>query len=158
MEELSFPLGRSFAIVAKKYFGVLTKLLENLAVERYYSILILIDKSERPCTQHYICEQLRIDKVSMVRMIDYLIKKEMVHKVLNEKDRREYFIKLTPTAFQLMPEIYNAVSSVNEAALKGISAEQQKMLYKNIDQIKQNLESLPSETVYINYKKAGKKI
>lgn len=154
----SFPLGRSFALLAKNYFGVLTKLLENLEVERYYSILILIDKSGETCTQQQLCEQLKFDKVSMVRMVDYLLKKGFVEKVQNEKDRREYFVVLTAKAVQLMPELYDAINTLNKAVLKGISKEQQKLLKENIDLMQQNLEVMPSEKIYINYKKASKKI
>lgn len=154
----SFPLGRGFAILAKNYFGALTKLLENSEVERYYSILILLDKTEEYCTQQFICEQLKIDKVSMVRMIDHLIKKGLVKKVQNEKDRREYFIELTTKGIKTMPELYEAIQKLNKAAFKGVPKEQQKQFMDQMNLILQNLESLPSETVYINYKKAVKKI
>lgn len=152
------PFGRSLAILTKSYFGALAKRLEHLEIERYYSILIIIHKSETVCTQHYIGEQLKIDKVSMVRMIDYLIKKGFVKKIQNPNDRREYFIELTAKATQLMPELYAAIDEVNKAALKGLNKEQQKMLYENIATIQTNLDSLPSEKIFINYKTSNKKI
>ena len=94
----------------------------------------------------------------MVRMIDYLIKKGFVNKIQNPKDRREYFIELTAKATQLMPELYAAIDEVNKAALKGLTKEQQKMLYENIASIQSNLDSLPSEKIFINYKTSNKKI
>ena len=154
----TFPFGRNFALLAKNYFGVLSKLLADSEVERYYSILILLDKSKELCTQQFICEQLQIDKVSMVRMIDHLIKKGLVNRVRNEQDRREYFIVPTAKSKKAMPELYAAVAQVNKAALKGISKAEQKILFKNIELIQTNLSSLPSEIVYINYKKASKKV
>ena len=89
------PLGRSLAILAKTYYGALTKRLEHLEIERYYSILILIENHGAACTQQFICDELRMDKVSMVRIVDYLIEKKYVKKVVNPKDRREHFIQLT---------------------------------------------------------------
>lgn len=74
------PLGRSLSLLAKTYFGALTKRLEHLEVERYYSILIIIENGGTGCTQQHICNSLGIDKVSMVRILDYLIEKNLLKK------------------------------------------------------------------------------
>jgi MarR family transcriptional regulator, transcriptional regulator for hemolysin len=152
------PFGRSLALLAKSYFGALAKRIEHLEIERYYSILIIIDKSTIQCSQQYIAEKLKIDKVSMVRMIDYLIKKSFVQKVQNPDDRREYFVALTSKGSKLMPELYAAIEEVNKAALKGLTKEQQKIFYQNISTVQTSLDSLPSEKIFINYTKSNKKI
>lgn len=151
------PLGRSLAVLAKTYFGALTKRLEHLEIERYYSILIIIESNEKDCTQQFICDELKMDKVSMVRIIDYLIEKKFVKKVVNPNDRREHFITLTKKAVSNLPLIHQAIDEVNAAALKGIAKEKQKELYVHLNTIQQNLATLPSEKIYINYKKASKK-
>ena len=151
------PLGRSLAILAKTYYGALTKQLEHLEIERYYSILILIENHGADCTQQFICDELKMDKVSMVRIVDYLIEKKYVKKVVNPKDRREHFIQLTKKAIEVLPAIHQAIDEVNSSALKGIAKEKQKELYANLNTIQKNLAHLPSEKIYINYKKASKK-
>lgn len=150
------PLGRSLALLAKTYFGALTKRLEHLEVERYYSILILIETSDSGCTQQYICDNLKIDKVSMVRILDYLTKKKYVKKVVNPKDRREHFVELTPKAKKVMPEIYKEIDSLNTLTFKGFSKEKQKEFYKNMTLIYENIEGLPAHKIFVNYKKANK--
>ncbi|MBL0049115.1 MAG: MarR family transcriptional regulator [Bacteroidetes bacterium] len=149
------PFGRSLAVLAKTYFGALTKRLEHLEIERYYSVLVVIEDSEGPCSQQYICDKLKIDKVSMVRIIDYLIKKKYVKKLLNPNDRRAYLVELTKKSISLLPEIHQAIDSVNKEALHGISKEKQKELYKHLSLIQKNLEHLPTQKIYINYKKAN---
>lgn len=42
------PFGRSLAVLAKTYFGALTKRLEHLEIERYYSVLMVIEALGRP--------------------------------------------------------------------------------------------------------------
>jgi DNA-binding MarR family transcriptional regulator len=153
----SLPLGRSLAILVKIYFGALAKRLEHLEIERYYSILILIENTGR-CTQQFICDQLKIDKVSMVRIMDHLIEKKYVKKMLNPNDRREYFVELTSKGTDRMPEIHSAIAEVNQVAFKGLSKECQNDFYKSIALMQQNLEELPSQKIFINYKKANKKI
>jgi MarR family transcriptional regulator for hemolysin len=151
------PLGRSLAVLAKTYYGALTKRLEHLEIERYYSILILIENHGSNCTQQFICDELKMDKVSMVRIIDYLIEKKYVKKVVNPSDRREHFIQLTKKSIAVLPSIHQAIDEVNTAALKGISKEKQKELYGHLNTIQRNLAHLPAEKIFINYKKSSKK-
>lgn len=151
------PFGRCLAILTKSYFGALTKRLEHLEIERYYSILILIENSPNGCSQQYICDHLKMDKVSMVRIIEYLTNKKFVKKVLNPLDRREYFVMLTSKAIKTMPQIHQAISDVTNEAMRGISKQDQKIMYNSLSAIQKNLESLPSQKIYINYKKASKK-
>lgn len=153
----SLPFGRSLAIAAKSYFGALTKRLEHLEIERYYSILILVESTTTGCTQQFICDQLKIDKVSMVRILDYLMKKHFIRKIVNPSDRREYLIELTEKAIGVLPEIHACIEAVNTAAMKGIPKLHQKELTQWIFKIQENLEELPAQKIYINYKKAGKK-
>lgn len=153
----SLPFGRSLAILAKSYYGALTKRLEHLEIERYYSILILIEDSEGACTQQYICDKLKMDKVSMVRIMDYLIEKKFVKKNLNPNDRREYLVELSKKATNLLPEIHAAIDEVNKAAFKGVSKEKQRELYSQLSLVQQNLDQQPSQKIFINYKKANKR-
>lgn len=152
----SLPFGRSLAILAKTYFGALSKRLEHLEIERHYSILIFIEGAENGCTQQCICDCLKIDKVSMVGRLDYLIKKKYVKKTINPSDRREHLIELTQKARNVLPEIHKAIDSLNKDAFKGLSKEQQKELYGFIHKVQSNLDPLPSQKIYINYKKAKK--
>jgi MarR family transcriptional regulator, transcriptional regulator for hemolysin len=150
----SLPFGRSLAILAKTYFGALSKRLEHLEIERHYSILIFIEGASNGCTQQCICDCLKIDKVSMVGRLDYLIKKKYVKKMVNPSDRREHLIELTQKARKVLPEIHKAIDSLNKDAFKGLTKEQQKELYRFMHQVQSNLEPLPSQKIYINYKKA----
>ena len=152
----SLPFGRSLAILAKTYFGALTKRLEHLEIERHYSVLIFIERANNGCTQQCICDCLKIDKVTMVGVLDYLIKKKYVKKKVNPADRREHLIELTKKAKTVLPEIHAAIDELNSSAFKGLSKQKQKEMYLCVNLIQSNLDSLPSQKIYINYKKAIK--
>lgn len=153
----AMPLGRFFAYITKSYYGALSKRMEDLDIDRYYSVLLAIDKSGTNCTQQSLCHMLDIDKVSMVRMIDYFLKKKLVRKIQNPADRREYFLELTPKARKRMPEFYAAIEEMNQVALKGFSPEQQEAFVRQLLAIEANINELPAENVIINYKKSPKK-
>lgn len=153
----AMPLGRFFAYITKSYYGALAKRLEDLEIDRYYSVLLAIDKWGKNCTQQSLCHLLNIDKVSMVRMIDYFLKKKFVRKLQNPADRREYFLELTPKAQKRMPEFYAAIEEMNRVALRGFTPEQQASFLRQLLLVEANINELPSEKVIINYKKSPKK-
>lgn len=148
------PFGRALAILTKSYYGALTKRLEHLDIERYYSVLLIIEESENKCTQQDICDFLKIDKVTMVRIMDYLVNKKLIKKDVNPTDRREYVIALTKKAVAIMPSIHEAIESLNKDALKGIPKQKQKELHENLAMVQSNLNQLPSHKIFINYKKS----
>jgi DNA-binding MarR family transcriptional regulator len=152
----TIPLGGTFSLLTKTYFGALTKQLEALEVERHFSILLLIETSKKGCCQQNICDQLKIDKVSMVRMLDYLIEKKYIKKVVNPADRREYFLELTPLAVKNMPVIHAAIDELNAHAFEGIPKNKRKDFYKTLEQLDKNLNKLPANKILVNYKKSRK--
>lgn len=152
------PLGRHLAILTKMYYGALSKQLEHLEIEKHYSVLVLIENSEHPCTQQYISDTLKIDKASMVSVIDYLSEKKLIKRTNNPADRRAYWIELTPKAHLIMPELHEKINELNKVALKGLNKTQALEFNKALCLISENLDNLPSDRVIINFKKVKKNI
>ncbi len=149
-----FPLGRRFGLLMRLYFGALTKKLEALDIDRHYSILILLESSEQDCCQQDISNILKIDKTSMVRMIDYLVKKGYIKRLVNPKDRREHRVCLTPKARKTLPRIHKAIDELNDIATLGLSSRQLKSFYDGLDTLTDNLASEPGHTIIVNFTKA----
>jgi DNA-binding MarR family transcriptional regulator len=149
------PLGKLCAMVTKPYFGALVARLEYLGIEKNFSVLILLEEKGN-CTQQDISDALQIDKVSMVKIIDGFAKKGFVKRVQNAKDRREYFIELTPKARKMLPVIHKGISELNEEAFKGIKDADRKKLYKMLLKINDNIKHFPSAHVIV-YKTTKRK-
>ena len=146
------PLGKLLGDITKSYFGALSKRLEPLGINRHFSTLIAIDTAEEKCTQQYISNLLSIDKVTMVRILDYHVKKKFIKRVVNPKDRREHIIELTEKAKKTMPLIYEEIENMNNTAFEGLSKAQSKLFREQIGVIFQNVESLPANKVSIKLK------
>jgi MarR family transcriptional regulator for hemolysin len=146
------PLGRHFAMLTKMYFGALTKRLEHLEIDRHYSILILVEKNPEKCTQQFISNELKIDKASMVRIVDYMVKKDFLKRTINPSDRREHRMELTAKAKKFMPVIHKEISNLNSAATKGLNNNQVKEFYSAISKVSVNLTKEPAKRVIVNYK------
>src|ERR1700741_550307 len=150
------PLGKLCSMVTTPYFGALILKMERLGLEKNFSVLILIEKKEN-CTQQYISGTLQIDKVTMVKVIDDLTKKNLVKRIQNPKDRREYFIELTAAGHKILPKIHKAIKELNEVAFKGLKPKEQKEFYETLVKVSDNVKEFPTSHIVI-YKATKKKL
>jgi len=150
-------LGKTFAILARLFIGAVSKKLEGLDIDRYYIILILLDNSEEKLTQQEICEILKVDKVMMVKMIDYLSSYNYVERTRNPEDRREQHINLTSKARRILPRIKEAYSSITNAAFKGMAEEDKRVFLHSLNSIQNNLSNITSHEVLLSIKRQASK-
>jgi DNA-binding MarR family transcriptional regulator len=155
-EKMNVPVGTKALIMSKRYYGVLSKCLEDLEVERYYSILYFLSENDG-CTQQHICNNLAIDKTAMVKVIDYLIKAGYIDRNVNPDDRREHFIVLTKKGTKHTEEIVAAFKSLDDKIFADISKTEKDIFIKVLCRLTSNLEILPSNDLFFNYKKTARK-
>jgi DNA-binding MarR family transcriptional regulator len=151
------PFGGLTGSITKYYYGALSKMFENLDIERYFTVMVVIDRTQEKCTQQYLSDFLNVDKVTMVRILDYLVKKGMIKRVVNKEDRREHLVQLTKKGITTIPQIHEGICKLNKIALKGFSEIDQKQLWKFIEHILNNLQHLSINQVDIKIKKTSKK-
>jgi MarR family transcriptional regulator, transcriptional regulator for hemolysin len=133
------PLGRSLSVIGRNYLHVLNKKLKHLDIDRNYYALLLIEKAEGKITQQELAGQLDIDKVTMLRSIDYLSEKGYVVRIKNLDDRRKYSLVLTKKAKKAIPEIKKSYGDINDIALHGLKPSQISQFHTLINIIKKNL-------------------
>lgn len=147
------PLGKAMGVITKNYWGALSKKLEHVGIDRHFTTMVAIDNAKKKCTQQYLSDLLTIDKVAMVRVLDYLVAKGMITRTVNPKDRREHIIKHTAKAKKIMPEIHNVICQMNKIALKGFNTTDEELFNGYIKTIILNLKNLPVNEVDIKIKK-----
>ena len=150
------PVGTKALIFSKFYYGVLSKNLENIDTERYFAILYFLSENNG-CNQQCICNNLAIDKTAMVKVIDYLMKTDMVERDINPKDRREHFIKLTKKGQKQTEEIVKAFKAIDANIFSTISKDEQEIFLKVLTKLSSNLKELPSNDLFFNYKKTARR-
>ena len=139
----NLPLSKICSMVTKPYYGALLHKMQHSEVEKSFAVLILLE-NKKNCTQQFISCALRIDKVSMVKIIDGFSKKGLVKRTQNPNDRREFFIELTAKAHKILPEIHTAIIELNQEAFKGFEPDEIKTFYDSLFKVIQNVEDLPS--------------
>lgn len=149
-------VGTKALILSKLYYSVLSKSLESIDIERYYSILFFLNENNG-CNQQCICNNLAIDKTAMVKVIDYLIKVGFVDRNVNPDDRREHFIVLTKKGLKQTAEIVKAFEDIDKEIFSSIPKEEQLIFNKVLCQLSSKLKELPANDLFFNYKQTSKK-
>lgn len=111
------PLGKFFTILTKQYINLLSKQLDHIPIDRYFYPLYLIAKSNELYSQNDLAEQLYVDKVTVVRVIDYLEKHKMAERQQHPNDRRCHVLKVTEKGWEFIPIIEEAMLKTNEVFL-----------------------------------------
>jgi MarR family transcriptional regulator for hemolysin len=155
-EPSRIPMHFLFSRLTKSFLGALVSKLEGKGPDKYFSALLLIHRSGETLTQQELADQLRVDKTSIVRVIDYLSKTGFIKRKINPEDRRQHLLELTSKAKAVMPEIESCVEEMNGLALKGFTEKEKKQYYEMLDRIYCNLSGLPSDNIYLNYIKTKK--
>ena len=146
-------LGLLFGKFTKQYIGFITKQLEEVPIERYFYVLLMIHKCDQKLTQKDVAELLEKDKTSTVRILDYLQDHEMITRIKNPKDRREHFIVLTDRAIKYIPKIDEAFETVNEVILQGLSDSEKLFFYEILGKMISNLSQEPKDIIELNFDK-----
>jgi DNA-binding MarR family transcriptional regulator len=154
-DKTDISIGTKAFILSKLYYGVLSKNLESLGVERYYAILHFIYNNSG-CTQQHICNNLAIDKTAMVKVLDYLIEAEFVQRHKNPEDRREHFITLTKKGIAQTSEIVSSFAALDDEIFSGISSKAKQNFITILHKVSGNLRQMPANNLVFNYTKTGK--
>ena len=118
------PFGRVLSLTGRRFLYLINEKLDHLDIERNFYALILIEQFGEKITQQELAGLLESDKVSVVRIIDYLSENGYVERGVNSLDKRKYRLLLTEKAKKELPEIRKAIEEVTQLAFQGLSSAQ----------------------------------
>ena len=100
-----------------------------------YNILRILRGAGKPLSTLQIRQRM-LDKMSDTsRIVDRLVKKELVQKVICKTDRRLVDVTITDTGLQLLDQL-DSYNEQMDAMLGGLSEEEAKMLNQLLDKIR----------------------
>ncbi len=133
------PLGRMLSTIGKGYLHLLRLKLQHLDIDRNYYALILIERQDGIITQKELALLLDSDKVSIVRIVDYLAKNGYVQRKRKTDDRRKHSLNLTSKGRLAIPEIKESFAEINDIVLNGLEKQQIAELTQTINKLKLNI-------------------
>jgi DNA-binding MarR family transcriptional regulator len=145
-----------FSMLAKSFWGALARKLEGKGPERYFYTLLVIHEKDEQITQQELADYFKIDKASMVRVIDYLSKAGYIKRKVDPSDRRQHFLLLTSRGKAFVPVLKEAIEELNALALDGIGEKEKKAFYEMLEKVCGNLAQLPKDNFFLNFKKINR--
>lgn len=119
--EITEPLGRRLAYAGKNMLTMLNCTLRDMDIERCFYPLLLINNGGGQLTQQDLCVLLKTDKVTVLRVVDYLSDNGYVTRQIHEKDKRKHLLVATHKAAIKIQTIVQSLEYVERAALVGLS-------------------------------------
>ncbi len=133
------PVGRVMASISRTFLENLQRNLAHLDIERSFYPLLLIEAGNGRLTQKDLARKLTINKVQVVRIVDYLSSHGYVERSRNSDDRRKTSLEITSKAKRFLPDIKSAIQETMDTALKNIPEEKIDELYSLLREIEKNL-------------------
>lgn len=138
-KQIEQPVGRILAHLGRSFLTGLNKKLSHLDIERNYYALLLIGNAEGNITQQELAQMLDTDKVTVVRIVDYLSQKGYIKRVRDLGDRRKYNLVITAKASKEIGKISSVMAEITTAAFKNIAEAQKKAFYQTLEQLSVNI-------------------
>lgn len=153
MEKTSaFNLG----FIARLYLGIVVDRLEHLGIDRFFYPLLYIHENSGKISQQDLAEKLKVDKVYVVKIVDYLTKHGLVERKACKLDRRKHLLVSTSKAVKLIPEIDKIYQQTEAEMFQGFNQKEIKQLKTQILQLQQNLLNIGKAPMSAEYKKLKK--
>jgi MarR family transcriptional regulator for hemolysin len=149
------PLGKYFAYFTKQYIGYFTNQLVDLPIDRYFYPLYLIGKYKGSMHQKELCALLHADKVTVNRIIEYLVKHKMIEKKVDAADRRRYNLHLKPSVSNYIERIEKAIVETDEFILGG--AANKELFRENVIHLHKELQEQNFEDISLTFKRVKNK-
>ena len=132
---LNSSFGFMLAKAAQKIADIAHESLTPLQFDtRQVGLLITIKKYE-PVTQARISKLLRIDRTTMVALIDDLENRGLVVRTESPQDRRVNNLTLTAKGTEILDQAWKKILESEEIVLQGLSTAEKQSLIKILEKI-----------------------
>ncbi len=154
MSKYEEPLVHQMLQIGKKYLSVFSEISQEIPIERFHYILLLIDEHKETFTQKALAELLKVDKSYIVTIIDYLTNNGFVYRETKIEDRRQQVIKLTQKAKDFIPKINESIAELNKKALCNLSKEKVAAFFEALKEIQTNLNKINTSEISLKFQKS----
>ena len=103
---------------------------------------LMLFGEERYLTPKGIAHKMNVVKSRITKIIDGLVKKELVHRIKDPEDSRISLLSLTPQGQSKLQEINLFLDDVHKQVLLQMPAEQRNTLLMNLDMLKSSMEAV----------------
>jgi DNA-binding MarR family transcriptional regulator len=110
---------------------------QGIAPKHYYYLRALYE--ENGITQIELGERVGMNRATVTRVVDTMVRSGLVRRIRNPDDRRKINIVLTPRAERLRQPLLHTVETLNAEAMRGLSATEARVLRAALRHVLENL-------------------
>ncbi|MDW8296103.1 MAG: MarR family transcriptional regulator [Raineya sp.] len=144
-------LGLYFHLLDKTYHKLLSYDLDFTGLERYFFVLWAISKAEEPLSQQNLADLLKVDKATIVRIVDDLEQKGYIKRFLNENDKRAYVLILDKKGQRYIKDIQEGIRNLNDEMLFNFSPREKEIFVELLRKAYQNLSQEPQSDFFLQF-------
>jgi DNA-binding MarR family transcriptional regulator len=93
-----------------------------------WRVLATLGFRKEPCSAQYVAECTRTHKSTISRAVTALMKRQVIERVENENDRREFRLRLTRKGRALYEELFPRLLQREQEILAGLTAQERRDL------------------------------
>ncbi len=105
-----------------------------------WRVLATLGFRHAPCSAQYIAQCTRTHKSTISRAVTSLMKRQIIERVENEDDRREFRLRLTRKGATLYEELIPRLLRKEQEILSGLSAQERRDFARLLGKIEQSLD------------------
>ena len=132
---LNSSFGFMLAKAAQKIANIAQEGLAPLQLDTRQAGLLATIKKYEPVTQTRISKLLRIDRTTMVALIDDLENRGLVVRTESPKDRRVNNLALTAKGTEILDQAWKKILESEEIGLQSLSTSEKQSLIKMLEKI-----------------------
>lgn len=141
MERLGFLL----TMVKGGALAICTEALAPLGLHvKQFGLLLVLD-TEGPESQQALAEWTRMDRTTMVTLVDFLEERGLVKRERNPDDRRAYLVRITADGRRLLRRARQAMDRAEKLLLASLTASEKRQLIDLLAKVAADIGRPPPE-------------
>ncbi len=145
------------ALLSETYLSIMSEKMKPYGMERYFVPFMHLYKHSGAITQKDLCCVLKRDKVSIMRIVDYLSDIGLLKRKQDPNDRRCQILEITPKAHAMVPRIEQAAEETNDLLFKDFTSEERADFKRGMEKLMKQIDQLPDSDFIIHATKRTKK-
>ena len=148
MDNIADNIGNSLGYIMVNVSWQMKETLRKLFLAKGYDVtsdqfaVLLRLWQQDGISQLELCQKTCKNKSNLTRILDSMEKRGLLFRQLSKQDRRSYNICLTEKGAGLKDGMISIALEFQTSILNGINKEEEKVLLKVLDNIKQNLDNI----------------
>lgn len=148
--------GYKMARISEVYLSTLSSIMKPHGIDRYFAPLVYLCENSGKLTQKDLAAALKKDKVSTMRIVDYLSEKGLLVRTQDCNDRRCQILVVTEKAKQLIPQINEGIKQTNDLLLKSFNPNEKKFFEDGLNKLFNEINQFPEPDFIVNAYKRNK--